>query len=161
MTGIVYLVGAGPGDPGLLTLRGAELLVTCDAVVFDALANPALLALADVADRESAVELHDEAQHAVRGGMLRAEIDRVVLDRDVAGGRIGRVLIAEHLLEIGIVGRPDRRRGVLGERISHGGHLLRNHPGEGRGPVGKAVVIARFANQPETFQLGPGLRRGG
>ncbi|MEO6879146.1 MAG: uroporphyrinogen-III C-methyltransferase, partial [Gemmatimonadaceae bacterium] len=64
-TGTVYLVGAGPGDPGLLTLRGGELLVTCDAVVYDALANPALLALASAHDRRVPVELHDVGK---RGG---------------------------------------------------------------------------------------------
>ena len=49
-----------------------------------------------------AVELHDEAEHAVRGGMLRAEVDRVVLDRDVARLRVRGVGVVLDLLDRGI-----------------------------------------------------------
>ena len=45
MKGTVYLVGAGPGDLGLITVKGKELLEKADVVLYDALANPDLLAL--------------------------------------------------------------------------------------------------------------------
>ncbi|OPZ83527.1 MAG: Uroporphyrinogen-III C-methyltransferase [bacterium ADurb.Bin429] len=44
--GTVYLVGAGPGDPGLLTRAGADAIARADVIVHDRLANPSLLALA-------------------------------------------------------------------------------------------------------------------
>ena len=51
-SGIVYLVGAGPGDPGLLTLRGKECLEQADVVLYDALVNPRLLTHASRASCE-------------------------------------------------------------------------------------------------------------
>jgi uroporphyrinogen III methyltransferase/synthase len=46
VTGKVWLVGAGPGDPGLLTLKGARALAQCDTLVYDYLASPAIVSLA-------------------------------------------------------------------------------------------------------------------
>lgn len=79
--GIVYLVGAGPGDPQLLTLRGAELLRRAEVVVLDALVNPDLLALvppgAEVIRRTEEKPL---AQAAVNALLLeRARAGRCVV----------------------------------------------------------------------------------
>jgi uroporphyrinogen III methyltransferase / synthase len=42
--GVVYLVGAGPGDPGLISVKGNELLHNCDVIIYDALVNETLVA---------------------------------------------------------------------------------------------------------------------
>ncbi len=43
--GKVYLVGAGPGDPGLMTIKGKTLLEVADVVIYDALVSPGILAM--------------------------------------------------------------------------------------------------------------------
>ena len=68
----VYLVGAGPGDPGLLTVRARELLDTCDAVVYDALANPELLGGRN-ADERRPPELHFVGKRGGDGQSARQE----------------------------------------------------------------------------------------
>ncbi len=65
--GVVYLVGAGPGDPGLITVRGRDLLMSCDAIATDALANPALVAAACAGN--AAIEVYEVGK---RGGDERS-----------------------------------------------------------------------------------------
>jgi uroporphyrinogen III methyltransferase/synthase len=84
--GIVYLVGAGPGDPGLLTLRGAELLKRAEVVVFDALVNPALLRLAPVN-----AELIARKSFSGGPALSQAELNAVMVERAQAGKCVVRL----------------------------------------------------------------------
>jgi uroporphyrinogen III methyltransferase/synthase len=77
--GTVYLVGAGPGDPGLLTVRGAELLARADVVVYDALANPRLLA------RCPRSEIVYVGKRAASHSMTQEQINRLLVDYAQAG----------------------------------------------------------------------------
>jgi uroporphyrinogen III methyltransferase/synthase len=82
----VYLVGAGPGDPGLLTRRGEELLRRADVVVYDRLASPSLLAFAP-----SAAELVDVGKAPGRAAMSQAEINKLLVTRGAAGQEVVRL----------------------------------------------------------------------
>ncbi|MDX6549014.1 MAG: uroporphyrinogen methyltransferase / synthase [Gaiellales bacterium] len=75
----VYLVGAGPGDPGLLTLRGRELLERCDALVYDRLADPRIVAMAN-----PAAERFYAGKEAKRHALTQDEINALLVE---LGGR--------------------------------------------------------------------------
>jgi uroporphyrinogen III methyltransferase/synthase len=73
--GKVYLVGAGPGDPGLITVRGLEVLSRADVVLYDALAHPALLEACPNAEQRNVGKRYGE-DSAVQG-MINAELVRL------------------------------------------------------------------------------------
>ena len=82
--GIVYLVGAGPGDPGLLTVRGRELLRRCDVLVYDALVSEDLLAN-ELGARD--VERHFVGKRGGQSGSPRQEEIEALLVKLARDGR--------------------------------------------------------------------------
>ena len=86
--GKVYLVGAGPGDPELLTLRGKRALERADCILYDNLVSHALLALAPP-DAERIYVGKKKAEHAAS----QEEICQMLVDegdRDAAFAHTGR-----------------------------------------------------------------------
>ena len=84
--GTVYLVGAGPGDPGLLTLRGAELLGRADVVVYDALVNPDLLRLAP-----KSAEIIFGGKRSKDHAIPQGELNRLLVARAEEGKTVVRL----------------------------------------------------------------------
>lgn len=83
--GVVYLVGAGPWNPGLLTLRGRELIALADTIVHDYLVNPALLEHA-----------RDDAELIAVGGgrdrrMTQGQINDLLVERGLDGEVVVRL----------------------------------------------------------------------
>src|SRR5258707_15802730 len=83
-SGTVYLVGAGPGDAGLLTLRGAELLCRADVVVYDALVNAELLRLA-----RKSVEIIYGGRRAREHGVPRDQVSQLLITK----AREGKIVV--------------------------------------------------------------------
>ncbi len=82
--GKVYLVGAGPGDPGLFTLRGAQCLAAADLVLYDYLAGPELLG-----HTRPAAELVSLGHHGHGRLMTQAEIN----ERMISAARDGQTVV--------------------------------------------------------------------
>ena len=86
MSGIVYLVGAGPGDPGLLTVKGRAALEQADLVVYDRLVDPALLAYAPPAAEQRFVGKARGAQE-----LSQDAINALLVERAAQGQRVVRL----------------------------------------------------------------------
>ena len=82
----VYLVGAGPGDPELITVRGAAALARADVVVYDRLAAPSLL---DLAPRGAELISAAKAPGAV--ALTQDEINAVLVERGATGATVVRL----------------------------------------------------------------------
>jgi uroporphyrinogen III methyltransferase/synthase len=87
-TGVVYLVGAGPGDPGLFTVRARALLAQCDAVVFDALVNPVILSDAAIPD---AAERHFVGKRGGENSARQEDIEALLVRLAREGKRVVRL----------------------------------------------------------------------
>ncbi len=87
--GTVYLVGAGPGDPDLLTLRAARLIGQARLIVHDGLVDPAILALA----RPDA-ELVSVAKQRSRHSMKQEAINALLVGEALAGRDVVRLKAA-------------------------------------------------------------------
>ncbi|WP_232495210.1 uroporphyrinogen-III C-methyltransferase [Novosphingobium kaempferiae] len=84
--GTVYLVGAGPGDPDLLTLRAARLLMSASIVVHDGLVDPAILSMARPTARLISV-----AKARSRHTMKQEEINALLVREALAGNDVVRL----------------------------------------------------------------------
>jgi uroporphyrinogen III methyltransferase/synthase len=132
--GKVYLVGAGPGDPKLLTLRGRECLAQADVVLYDYLANPALL---DHAPAEA------ERVYVGRRGrgiyQDQAEVNRVMIER----ARAGQVVVRLKGGDPFVFGRG----GEEAEAVAAAGIEFEVVPG-----VTSAVAVPAYAGIPVTHR---------
>ena len=86
-SGRVFLVGAGPGAPDLITVRGAELIRSADVIVYDNLVAYATLRLA----REDAELIFAGKKGGGSGNVPQAEINRILIEQARRGRRVVRL----------------------------------------------------------------------
>ncbi len=133
-SGMVYLVGAGPGDPGLLTVKARDCLRQAEAVVYDYLANPAFLDFAP-----DGAELVYVGKKAGAHTLGQEEINRLIVDLALTGKRVVRLKGGDPF----IFGRG----GEEAEELAAAGIPFEVVPG-----VTSAVAVPAYAGIPLTHR---------
>lgn len=134
MRGAVYLVGAGPGDPGLMTMRGLAVLRAAEVVVHDSLVGEEILR-----EAPSSAEMLDVGK---RGGMHKAEqteINELLLRKAKEGKRVVRVKGGDPFLF--------GRGGEEAEHLRRNGVEVHVIPG-----VSSSIAVPALAGVPVTHR---------
>ncbi len=134
MSGIVYLVGAGPGDPGLLTVRAAELLKRAEVLVYDYLAAPDIMNLAPAGCRRLYV-----GKQAGNHAKSQEEINQILVEE----ARAGRVVVRLKGGDPYIFGRG----GEEAQELARAGIAFEVAPG-----ISSTVAAAAYAGIPLTHR---------
>ena len=134
VTGKVYLVGAGPGDPGLMTVRGLQLLRSAQVVIYDQLVNPALLEEVSVDAKRLFV-----GKQAGRHCIAQSEINSVLIKYAQRGSEVVRLKGGDPF----VFGRG----GEEAEALADAGIPFEIVPG-----VSSAVAVPAYAGIPLTHR---------
>ncbi|MBV8706083.1 MAG: uroporphyrinogen-III C-methyltransferase, partial [Acidobacteriaceae bacterium] len=84
--GKLYLIGAGPGDPELLTLKAARVLRECDVILYDRLVSPEIVKLA-----RSDAETIYVGKHEGEQELAQKQIFQLIRHHALAGKMVGRL----------------------------------------------------------------------
>jgi uroporphyrinogen III methyltransferase/synthase len=132
--GMVYLVGAGPGDAGLLTLRGAEVLRRADVVVYDALVNAELLEMAP-----KSAEVIYGGKRAKEQAISQSELNELLISKAKTGKTVVRLKGGDPY----VFGRG----GEEAEQLADAGVKFEVVPG-----VSSFVAVPNYAGVPLTHR---------
>ncbi|WP_027356313.1 uroporphyrinogen-III C-methyltransferase [Desulfofundulus thermocisternus] len=132
--GTVYLVGAGPGDPGLITVKGLTCIQKADVIVYDRLASPKLLSHA-----APGAELIFVGKSPAGHVMTQEEINRLLIDRARQGNLVVRLKGGDPF----VFGRG----GEEAEALAEAGIPFEVVPG-----ITSAVAVPAYAGIPVTHR---------
>lgn len=132
--GKVYLIGAGPGDTKLITVKGLECIQKADVIVYDRLANPRLLRY-----RRADAELIYVGKSPDRHTLTQEEINRVLVEEGLKGKIVARLKGGDPY----VFGRG----GEEGEELRKAGVAFEEVPG-----ITSAISVPAYAGIPITHR---------